>query len=121
MSSIKIMHNPRCSKSRQTLQLLESKGIEPEVILYLNDPPTLTCVEQLKTYLGVDSVRDFMRVKEADYKTLGLADVVDEDVLAKAIVTHPKILERPIVITHSDNGIQARIGRPPENVLDILP
>ncbi|MFC3095630.1 arsenate reductase (glutaredoxin) [Alteromonas sediminis] len=121
MSSIKILHNPRCSKSRQTLALIENAGIEPEIVLYLNDPPSEQCLEQLKTYLKIDSIRAITRTKEALYKELGLANETQEAALIKAIHTHPKLLERPIVIKHSDAGIQACIGRPPENVLDLLP
>lgn len=121
MSSVKILHNPRCSKSRQTLQLIEDKGITPEIVLYLQEPPSAQCIEKLKTYLDIPSVRDIMRTKEDEYKALNLKEQDDEQALIDAIVSHPKLLERPIVISHSDSGIQARVGRPPENVLDILP
>lgn len=120
MSSVKILHNPRCSKSRQTLALLNEQGIEPEIVLYLQTPLSEHCIEQLRTYLNLDTVRDMMRTKEDIYKSQQLSKA-DEAQLITAISDNPKLLERPIVITHSDDGIRARIGRPPENVLDILP
>lgn len=120
MATVKILHNPRCSKSRQTLQLVTEQGIEPEVVLYLAEPLGAANIEQLKSYLKVSSVREFMRTKEPEYKALGLHKETNEDALIDAIVKNPKLLERPIVISHSDAGIQARIGRPPENVLEIL-
>ena len=120
MSSVKILHNPRCSKSRQTLALLQDRGIEPEIVLYLDNPLTTTCIEQLRAYLSVESVKSMMRTKEALFKSLELADA-DEDTLINALADNPKLLERPVVICHDDRGIHARIGRPPENVLDILP
>ncbi|EGA71073.1 arsenate reductase [Vibrio sinaloensis DSM 21326] len=113
--SVVIIHNPRCSKSRQTLALLEEKGIEPQIIKYLDEPLS---VEQLKTLyaqLGVDNVRAMMRTKEAVYKELDLAQA-DDETLFNAMVEHPKLIERPIVV---NNG-QARHGRPPEQVLEIL-
>jgi arsenate reductase len=119
MSSIKILHNPRCSKSRQTLALLQEQGIEPEIVLYLENPLSETCIEQLKTYLNITSVREMMRTKEDVYKAMNLKEE-DEKTLISAMVENPKLIERPIVIRHGDKGIQARIGRPPENVLEIL-
>ncbi|WP_104402037.1 arsenate reductase (glutaredoxin) [Vibrio penaeicida] len=115
--SVSIYHNPRCSKSRQTLALLEEKGIAPEVIKYLDTPLS---VDQLKTVyaqLGLSSVRDMMRTKEAIYKELSLSDesLTDEQ-LFEAMVANPKLIERPIVI----KGGAARLGRPPEQVLEIL-
>jgi arsenate reductase len=117
MSSISILHNPRCSKSRQTLALLEEKGITPKVIEYLKTPLTVDELKALFNKLNVDAVRDMMRTKEAEYKTLGLTDdTLADDVLFQAMATTPKLIERPIVI----NGANARIGRPPESVLDII-
>lgn len=115
--SVSIYHNPRCSKSRQTLALLEEKGITPEVIKYLETPLS---VDQLKTVyaqLGLSSVRDMMRTKESIYKELSLGDesVTDEQ-LFEAMIENPKLIERPIVI----KGDAARLGRPPEQVLEIL-
>lgn len=114
--SIKIYHNPRCSKSRQTLQLLQEKGIEPEVVLYLENPPSKTALKKILKSLGMKA-RDLMRKKEAEYKENNLADdSLKEDELITAMIAHPKLIERPIVV----NGDKAAVGRPPENVLDIV-
>ncbi|PFG55616.1 arsenate reductase [Vibrio sp. ES.051] len=115
--SVVIYHNPRCSKSRQTLELLEQNGITPEIIKYLDTPLNVNELKVLYTQLGLSSVREMMRTKEAIYKELGLgeASVTDEQ-LFEAMATNPKLFERPIVVA---NG-QAKIGRPPEQVLDIL-
>ncbi len=116
MSEIRIYHNPRCSKSRETLKLLQDKGIEPTVVEYLKDAPSEADIRQLISLLGLSSARDLMRTKEAEYKEQGLADVSDETALVSAMANTPKLIERPIVI----NGDQARIGRPPEQVLEIV-
>ena len=113
--SVVIYHNPRCSKSRQALALLEERGIEPQIIRYLDTPPS---AEELKTILeklGVDP-RDMMRIKEAPYKELNLKEVDDDNALIDAMAGNPVLIERPIVV----NGDKAAIGRPPEAVLDIL-
>lgn len=113
--SVVIYHNPRCSKSRETLTLLEDKNIAPEIVKYLDTPPS---VEQLKTLyaqLGLTNVRDMMRTKEAEYKELALADANDEQLFA-AMASHPKLIERPIVVKDG----KAKLGRPPEQVLEIL-
>jgi arsenate reductase len=116
MTAIQILHNPRCSKSRQTLALLEEKGIEPEIIKYLDTPPTATELKAILQKLKI-SARDLLRKGEDDYKALNLADTsLTEDQLIEAMVSHPKLIERPIVIKDG----QAKIGRPPESVLDIL-
>ncbi len=116
MSNIQILHNPRCSKSRQTLALLEEKGIEPEVIKYLDTPPTATELKAILQKLGI-SARDLLRKGEDDYKALNLKDrSLSEEALIEAMVEHPKLIERPIVI----KGNKARLGRPPESVLDII-
>ena len=116
MSNIQILHNPRCSKSRQTLALLEEKGIEPEVIKYLDTPPTATELKAILQTLGI-SARDLLRKGEDDYKALNLKDrSLSEEALIEAMVEHPKLIERPIVI----KGNKARLGRPPESVLDII-
>ena len=114
---IKILHNPRCSKSRETLKLLEEKGIAADVVEYLKEPLSEAELKSLFAKLGMDDVKKMMRVKEAEYKEAGLngADVTDEQRFA-AMAEYPKLLERPVVI----NGDKARIGRPPESVLDIL-
>lgn len=116
MSEIRIYHNPRCSKSRETLKLLQDKGIEPTVVEYLKDAPSEADIRQLISLLGLSSARDLMRTKEAEYKEQGLADIADEAALVSAMANTPKLIERPIVI----NGDQARIGRPPEQVLEIV-
>ncbi|MFD2229130.1 arsenate reductase (glutaredoxin) [Alkalimarinus sediminis] len=111
-----IYHNPRCSKSRQTLALLEEKGITPEIVLYLETPPT---TEQIKDILNKLSIqpRQLMRVKEALYKENNLADdTLTEDQLIQAMVKFPKLIERPIVLANN----KAALGRPPEDVLNIL-
>lgn len=114
---ISIYHNPRCSKSRETLALLKEKGIEPEVVLYLDTPPDVATLKTLLKQLGMHSARDLMRRKEDLYKTLKLADAdMTEAQLLQAMVDHPKLIERPIVI----NGDQARLGRPPEAVLALF-
>jgi arsenate reductase len=116
MTAIQILHNPRCSKSRQTLALLEEKGIEPEIIKYLDTPPTAAELKTILQKLNINA-RDLLRKGEDDYKTLNLADTsLTEDQLIDAMVSHPKLIERPIVIKDE----QAKIGRPPESVLDIL-
>lgn len=115
--AVKIYHNPRCSKSRETLNLLQSHGVEPEVVLYLETPADATTLRQLLKMLGMKSARELMRRKEDLYTSLNLADSsLSEETLIQAIVENPKLMERPIVVT---NG-QARIGRPPEQVLEII-
>ncbi|EOD80264.1 Arsenate reductase [Grimontia indica] len=113
--SVTIYHNSRCSKSRQTLALLEEKGIQPDVVAYLETPPSADTIKNLLEQLGFDSPRQMMRTKEAIYKELQLADATDEQ-LIQAMVENPKLIERPIVVA---NG-KAAMGRPPENVLTIL-
>jgi arsenate reductase len=116
MTAIQILHNPRCSKSRQTLALLEEKGVEADVIKYLDTPPTAAELKAILEKLGI-SARELLRKGEDDYKTLNLKNPdLSEEQLIEAMVSHPKLIERPIVI--KDN--KARIGRPPESVLDIL-
>ncbi|MCH2456126.1 MAG: arsenate reductase (glutaredoxin), partial [Idiomarina sp.] len=112
MSEVTIYHNPRCSKSRQTLELLKEKSIEPEVVEYLKTPPNAAELKDILSKLGL-SADELMRKKEAIYKELGLAGVSDENELITAMVNNPKLIERPIVI----KGDKATIGRPPESVL----
>lgn len=113
---VQILHNPRCSKSRATLQILEDNGFEPEIILYQETPPDS---EQLKSILKMLNMqaRDLMRKGQSEYKVLGLNNeqLGDEELIAAMIKT-PILIERPIVLA---NG-KARIGRPPESVLEIL-
>lgn len=113
--SVVIYHNPRCSKSRQTLALLEENGIEPQIIKYLDTPPSVTELKTLMTQLALTEVRDMMRTKEAIYKELKL-DAADDETLFKAMADNPKLIERPIVVAKG----KARHGRPPEQVLEIL-
>lgn len=113
---ITIYHNPRCSKSRETLALLRNQGIEPTVIQYLQNPPDATILKQLLKALKI-SPRELLRNKEDEYKTLKLADptLTDEELIA-AMCQHPKLIERPIVV----KGKRAVLGRPPENALQLL-
>ena len=113
---VTIYHNPRCSKSRQTLSLLKDKGIEPEVVEYLKSPPTKETIAQLLDQLGMEP-RDAMRRKEAVYKELNLADPgLSRDALIQAMAENPILIERPIVTAKG----KAAMGRPPEAVLEIL-
>ena len=116
-TAVSIYHNPRCSKSRETLSLLKANGVEPEVVLYLETPPDAATIKTLLSQLGFASARELMRQKEDLYKELNLADIaLSEEQLIQAMVENPKLIERPIVLA---NG-QARIGRPAESVLEIL-
>ncbi|MFV0450150.1 MAG: arsenate reductase (glutaredoxin) [Vibrio sp.] len=115
--SVVIYHNPKCSKSRETLALLEQNSVQPKVVKYLEAPLSVELLKTLYTQLGVASVRDMMRTKEDIYKELALSDAsVSDDQLFAAMVENPKLIERPIVVA---NG-KARLGRPPEQVLEIL-
>ena len=111
--SVTIYHNPKCSKSRETLALLQENGIEPEIVEYLKAPPTAAELKAVLKKAGLGP-RDVLRAKEA--KEEGIDKSLDGDALIAAIAAHPRALERPIVI----NGGKAALGRPPENVLDIL-
>jgi dihydroorotate dehydrogenase len=112
---VKILHNPRCTKSRQTLALLEENGTSPEIVEYLKNPLTEKQIKALLKKLGL-TAREAMRTNEKLYKELSLAEVDDEAVLIKAMSENPILIERPIVETPND----AAIGRPPENVLPLL-
>lgn len=114
--AVTIYHNPRCSKSRQTLALLEERGLAPGVVLYLQDPPSSSEIKAIVKKLGLKSVREMMRTKEASYVDLDLANVTAEGGLIDAMAENPILIERPIVV----NGDKAAIGRPPEAVLEIL-
>jgi arsenate reductase len=114
--NVRIYHNPRCSKSRQTLELLQNQGIEPDIIAYLEQPPDAATLDRLLSMLQLEP-RQLMRNKENEYKELGLDDEnLSRQQLIQAMVDHPRLIERPIVV----NGDQARLGRPPEDVLEIL-
>ena len=117
--AIKIYHNPRCSKSRQTLALLEEQKIDPEVILYLETPPSAAAIKDLVTALSI-SPRALMRKGETIYKELNLAAEEAPQALIEAMSAHPILIERPIVINDKRKAPNARIGRPPEAVLEIL-
>lgn len=114
--TLEIWHNPRCTKSRETLALLRQKGFEPDIREYLDDVPSVDELKSVLGKLGFASARDWMRTKEAEYRGLGLKDITDETKLLEAMAAHPKLIERPVVIA---NG-KAALGRPPENVLGIL-
>lgn len=114
--SVSIYHNPRCSKSRQTLALLEEKNVAPTVIEYLKTPPTKTELKQILKMLEINA-RELLRTKEKEYAELGLNNPdLSEDQIIDIMIEHPKLIERPIVVS----GKQAAIGRPPEKVLEIL-
>jgi arsenate reductase (glutaredoxin) len=113
---VRIFHNAACSKSRATLALLEQRGEQVEVINYLEQPPTACELKLLLRQLGM-SPRELLRTAEDEYQQLGLADAaLDDDALIAAMVEHPKLIERPIVVAND----RAVIGRPPEAVLSIL-
>jgi arsenate reductase len=113
---IVIYHNPRCSKSRAALQLLRERGIEPQIIEYLKTPPSAARLKQLLAMLDL-SPRELMRKGEEPYKNLGLRDTgLDDDTLVATMVDNPILIERPIVVTDG----KARLGRPPEQVLELL-
>lgn len=111
-----IYHNPRCSKSRQTLALLEENGVEPEIVLYLETPPNAATLKQVLKKLGLPA-RELIRKGEDEYKANHLDDMnLSEDQLIDFMTQYPKLIERPIVVT----GDKAVLGRPPENVLTLI-
>ncbi|KZN38364.1 hypothetical protein N483_20625 [Pseudoalteromonas luteoviolacea NCIMB 1944] len=114
--SVTIYHNPRCSKSRQTLALLEENDIQPEIVEYLKTPIDESTLDTLISKLGFDSAHQLVRNKETIYKELGLSKDSDEQTLRNAMLENPKLIERPIVV----KGEKAALGRPPESVLDII-
>lgn len=114
--SLKIYHNPRCSKSRQALQLLRDRDQEPEIVEYLKDPPTAKELDRILKLLELEP-RQLMRRKEPEYQASDLDNPkLSRAELIAAMVAHPKLIERPIVIKDG----KAALGRPPEQVLDIL-
>lgn len=113
--SVRIYHNPRCSKSRETLALLRERGIEPEVVLYLEAPLAVSELKELARKLG-GPPSQLVRKKEDAYAAAGLRSDSSVEELSAAIVRAPILLERPIVVV----GERAAIGRPPENVLDLF-
>ena len=113
---VTIYHNPRCSKSRETLSLLQEHGEQPRVVKYLEEPPDEATLRRLLDLLGLEPI-DLIRTKEKLYKELGLDQQRENpQALIQAMVQHPILIERPIVV----RGRQARLGRPPEKVLEIL-
>jgi arsenate reductase len=113
---VTIYHNPRCSKSRATLALLEERGIEARIVRYLETPPAPDEIRELLAALGI-APRALLRKGEAEYRELDLArDSLGDDALIEAMATHPRLIERPIVVADG----RARIGRPPEAVLELL-
>lgn len=116
MSQFKIYHNPRCSKSRQTLALLEENGVNPEIIEYLKTPPSIAELTNVINLLGI-SPQELMRKKESEYKESGLDNLnLSNKEQINLMVANPKVIERPIVIGNN----KAAIGRPPESVLKII-
>ncbi len=115
MSEFTIYHNPRCSKSRATLALLEERGIEPEVLLYLETSPDRAEIRRLLDQLGIPAAQLVRRGEDA-YKAAGLSNDSSDEALIAAMAEHPKLIERPIVV-HGDRAV---LGRPPENVLGLL-
>jgi arsenate reductase len=116
MSDVEIWHNPRCSKSRATLELLRSRGVEPRVVLYLDDPPDVQRLDQVLRLLGLEP-RELMRKGEAPYGELGLqAQGLDRAALVRVLAEHPILIERPIVISRG----RAVVARPPERAIEVL-
>lgn len=115
MSAVTIYHNPRCSKSRNTLALLQENGVEPKVVLYLETAPSSSEIEGLLKKLGITAA-ELVRRGEADYKASGLDKESSEADIVAAMVKHPKLIERPIVV----RGNKAVLGRPPENALALI-
>jgi len=116
MMTVRILHNPRCSKSRATLALLQDKGFEPEIILYLETPPNVKELEEICELLNL-SPRELIRSSEMEYRELRLDDAsLSGQQLLQALQKHPRLLQRPIVLSQG----KAAIGRPPEAVLEIL-
>jgi len=111
-----LYHNPRCSKSREALALLQARGCKPDIVLYLDNPPTAKQLRALIGTLGI-TARDLLRKTEDAYQDLNLADEkLSDTALIKAMVANPKLIERPIFI----NGDKAVVGRPSEVVLTLL-
>jgi arsenate reductase len=116
MTDLTLYHNPRCSKSRGALELLEARGLQPTVVRYLETPPSAAELRALLARLGI-SARQLLRSGEDEYKELGLADSsLGEEQLIAAMAAHPKLIERPILVA----GERAVIGRPPEKLLELL-
>ncbi len=111
-----IWHNPRCSKSREGLRLLQEKGVEVEIRKYIEDPPSVEELKEVLARTGL-SAHELIRRKEKEYRELGLgAEGVGEEQLLEAMSTHPRLIERPVLVT----GDSAALGRPPEQLLEIV-
>ncbi|MCF7804367.1 MAG: arsenate reductase (glutaredoxin) [Candidatus Marinimicrobia bacterium] len=112
MADYTIYHNPRCSKSREGLKILQEAGIEPEIIKYLDDPPSVNELREILEKLDMDAI-DIVRRREQEYKDLNLKEKKDdEEALIRAMAEHPRLIQRPIVVS----GDRAALGRPPENI-----
>lgn len=123
MNDITILHNPRCSKSRQTLQLLLDNDLQPKIIEYLKNPPSEEQLSNILHMLGMDDPRQLMRKNEPEYRTLNLdGDKISPNELLRVLHLTPKLIERPIIINGPLDSLhsKATIGRPPENALSIL-
>lgn len=117
MTELTLYHNPRCSKSRSALELLEGRGLTPTIIRYLETPPTAAELQDVLNKLGI-APRQLLRTGEDEYKQLNLADSdLSDEQLIEAMVAHPRLIERPILVA----GDRATVGRPPEKMLEILP
>ena len=117
MTDLTLYHNPRCSKSRAALELLEARGLTPTIVRYLENPPSVEQLRELLSKLNLPA-RQLLRSGEEEYKALNLADVsLSEEQLLSAMAAHPKLIERPILIA----GARAVIGRPSEKLLELLP
>ncbi len=116
MTTITLYHNPRCSKSRATLALLEENEIEPEIVYYLENPPSAKELQSLLQKLGME-LRDIVRKSEPEYEELGLGDETLSDAIVLDLVCkHPRLIQRPIIV----KGDKAVLGRPPENVFELI-
>jgi arsenate reductase len=115
-STTRLYHNTRCSKSRAALDLLQARGVEPELVFYLETPPDEVQIRSLLRMLGLPA-RSLLRTSEPEFSELGLGDpALDEDALVAAMATHPRLIERPVFV----HGGRAVVGRPPERVLELL-
>ena len=116
MNKVTIWHNPRCSKSREAVSISEENKIESEIVKYLDEKPSKGALKEVLKMLGFSSVREWMRTKEDIYKELDLKNETDEEKLLDAMVEHPKLIERPVLI----KGDKAIIGRPTSTIADFL-
>ena len=112
--SVTIYHNPRCSKSRQTLELIREKGVEPQIVEYLETPPSAAELKNILSKLGM-SAAEIVRTKEAKEEGIDVS-ALDNDALIEALAAHPRAIERPIVV----KGAKAVMGRPPQNVINLI-